>query len=222
MKPVDYEHYVEEFNADDAETVATLVPNRRAWEWISENAPLFDCPDKKLEQIYYYRWWTFRKHIRETPYGLVLTEFLTPVGHAGPFNTISCALGHHLAEGRWLRDGRLLDDYTRFWFRSGENGGPATHFHRFSSWAAAAIYDRYLVTGDRDFTVGLLDDLISDYATWEAERGRSDGLFWQYDVRDGMEESISGRRTAKNSRPTINSYMAANAQAIAAIATLAG
>ena len=57
---------------------------------------------------------------------------------------------------------------------------------------------------------------------WEAERGRPDGLFWQFDVRDGMEESISGSRTAKNVRPTINSYMAANARAIAEIAKLAG
>ena len=37
-----------------------------------------------------------------------------------------------------------------------------------------------------------------------------------------MEESISGSRTKKNIRPTINSYMFGNAQAIAAIARLAG
>jgi hypothetical protein len=48
------------------------------------------------------------------------------------------------------------------------------------------------------------------------------GLFWQFDVRDGMEESISGSRTNHNARPTINSYMYANARAIAAIARLAG
>ncbi len=221
LRPNDFAHHVAEFNADDAETVATLVPNRRAWEWIVENAPLFDCPDKEFERIYYYRWWTFRKHIQQTPSGFVLTEFLTPVGHAGPFNTISCAVGHQLAEGRWLRDPQLLNDYTRFWFHSGPDGGPAEHFHKFSSWAAAAIYDRFLVTGDRDFTVGMLDDLIADYAAWETERGRPDGLFWQYDVRDGMEESISGSRMAKNIRPTINSYMAANARAISHIAELA-
>ena len=79
-------------------------------------------------------------------HGFVVTEFLAPVRHAGPYNTISCAFGHHLAEGSWLRDRRLLDEYTRFWFRSGEDGGPAPHFHKFSSWAAAAIRDRYLVT----------------------------------------------------------------------------
>jgi hypothetical protein len=47
-------------------------------------------------------------------------------------------------------------------------------------------------------------------------------LFWQFDVRDAMEESISGSRTKKNIRPTINSYMFGNAQALAAIARLAG
>lgn len=37
-----------------------------------------------------------------------------------------------------------------------------------------------------------------------------------------MEESISGSRTAKNTRPTITSYMYGNAQAISKIAELAG
>jgi hypothetical protein len=222
LKPADFSHYIEAFNAADDEVVVNLVPNDRAWAWILANAPLFDCPDKDFERIYYYRWWTFRKHIKETPHGFVLTEFLTPVGHAGAYNTISCAVGHHLAEGRWLRDPKLLDDYTRFWFHSGDGGTPAPHFHKFSSWVPAAVYDRYLVTGDRDQAVGLLDDLIADFAVWESERGRPDGLFWQFDVRDGMEESISGSRTAKHIRPTINSYMAANARAVSEIAKLAG
>ena len=29
--------------------------------------------------------------------------------HAGSYNSISCALGHHIAEARWLRDQTLLD-----------------------------------------------------------------------------------------------------------------
>jgi hypothetical protein len=153
---------------------------------------------------------------------LVLTEFIQPVSHAGKYNTVSCAFGHHLAEGRWLRDQRMLDEYTRFWLRSGEAGGAAEHFHKYSHWTAAALYDRYLVTLDRQFLVDLLDELIVDYRAWESERRRPDGLFWQYDERDGMEESISGGRKAKNVRPTINSYMAAGARAIARIATMAG
>jgi hypothetical protein len=222
LKPADYAHYFDEFNAIDHEPVENAVPNAQAWEWFVANAPLFDCPDDDIKQTYYFRWWTYRKHIRETPHGFVLTEFLTPVSHAGPYNTISCAFGHHVVEGRWLRDQKPLDDYIRFWFQSGPGESAAPHFHKFSGWAAAAIYDRYLVTLDRDFIVDLLDDLVSDFERWEQERRRPDGLFWQFDVADGMEESISGGRRVHNIRPTINSYMAANALAIARIAELAG
>jgi hypothetical protein len=218
----DLTRYVDEFNQLSGRPADSAIPNESAAEWMSANVPLFDCPDEQLEKIYYFRWWTYRKHIRNTPHGRVVTEFLAPVGHAGPYNTISCAYGHHLAEGRWLRDQKPLDKYTHFWFRSGPSGGPAEHFHKYSSWAAAALYNRYLVTGDREFLVDLLDDLVADYEQWETERQNPDGLFWQYDVRDGMEESISGDRHKKNVRPTINSYMAANARAIAQAAGLAG
>ena len=213
--------HVAAFNASDREDPPTLIPNAATEEWILANAPRFECPAAELEEIYYFRWWTFRKHLRETPHGRVITEFLRPVSHAGPYNTISCALGHHLAEGRWLRDRDLLDEYVGFWLTSGENDGPAAHLHQFSGWLAAAVWDRYLVTGDRAWTIAQLDPLVADYRQWEAERQRPDGLFWQYDVRDGMEESISGSRREQHVRPTINSYTAANARAIAAIAKLA-
>jgi hypothetical protein len=222
LNPSDFAHHIAKFNSLDTRPTELFIPNEKAWEWMVANVPLFDCPDAQVEETYYFRWWTFRKHIKQTPQGFVVTEFLAPVRHAGQYNTISCALGHQLAEGSWLRDPRPLDEYTRFWFHSGPNGGPAPHFHKFSSWAAAAIRNRYLVNGDRAFVVGLLDDLVADYARWETERLGPNGLFWQFDVADGMEESISGSRTRKNFRPTINSYMAANAHAIAEIARLAG
>jgi hypothetical protein len=220
LDPGNYAHYVAKFNSIDSEH-AGFIPNARAGEWIAANVPLFDCPDEQLVETYYFRWWTYRKHIKQSPQGFVVTEFLAPVRHAGPYNTISCAFGHHLAEGRWVRDRKPLDEYTRFWFRSGPEGGPATHFHKYSSWAAAAIRDRFLVTGDREFVVDMLDNLVNDYERWEAERLGSEGLFWQFDVGDGMEESISGSRTKRNIRPTINSYMVANARAISEIAEIA-
>ena len=202
------------------ENVTNCIANAQSWDWLEQNIPFFECPDREIEEIYYFRWWSFRKHIVQTTNGFVLTEFLTPVRHAGIHNTISCAAGHHLAEGRWLRDPRYLDDYTLFWLR-GNAGRPQPHFHKFSSWFAAAAYGRHLVNHDREFVAGLLDDLAADYRVWEQERQLTNGLFWQFDVRDGMEESISGSRTLKNARPTINSYMFGNARAIAAIARLA-
>jgi hypothetical protein len=218
--PAAFAHHVERFNSMEDENVTNFISNAESGAWLEKNIPLFECPDRDVEEIYYFRWWSFRKHLVKMPAGFVFTEFLTPVRHAGISNTISCAAGFHIAEARWLRDDRFNDDYIPFWLR-GNNGRPQPHFHKFSSWFAAAVYDRYLVNGDRKFVVDLLNDLVSDYRTWEQERQLASGLFWQYDVRDGMEESISGSRTNRNARPTINSYMFANARAIAAIARLA-
>jgi hypothetical protein len=220
LNPAGFAHHIERFNTMEDENVTNHVSNAESWAWLQRNIPRFECPDREVEEMYYFRWWSFRKHLVKTPRGFVFTEFLTSVNHAGPFNTISCAVGHHLAEGRWLRDDRYLNDYTRFWLR-GNHGKPQPHFHKYSSWLAAAVYERCLVNGDRKFASRLLKDLTADYRTWEQERRLTNGLFWQYDVRDGMEESISGSRLAKNIRPTINSYMFANARAIAAIARLA-
>jgi len=167
--------------------------------------------------MYYYRWWTYRKHVVQTPVGRILTEFITQVKHAGLFNSVSCALGHHIAEGRWLADQGILDEYVHFWFHA-NNGRPEAKFHNYSSWVAAAVYDRCAVTGNRAGLVAMLDDLVNDYAQWEKDKLLPSGMFWQFDVRDGMEESISGSRKDKNARPTINSYMFGNAKAIAAIA----
>ena len=221
LPPSSFGPHIARFNAMEDENVTNFVSNARSFEWLAANIPRFECPDREVEEIYYFRWWSFRKHLKQTTNGFVFTEFLVPMKHAGAHNTISCAAGHHLAEGRWLRDPRYLDDYTRFWLR-GNGGKPMQHFHNFSSWFAAAVWDRYLVNGDRAYVTGLLEDLVSDYRAWETERRLSNGLFWQHDVKDGMEESISGSRTAKQARPTINSYMFANARSIAAIARLVG
>src|SRR5262245_43873792 len=221
LKPSAFAHHVERFNSMEDENVTNFVSNANSWTWLQSNIPLFECPDREVEEMYYFRWWSFRKHLVQTTNGFVITEFLTPVRHAGSFNTISCAAGFHIAEGRWLRDQKYLDDYIRFWLR-GDHGKPQPHFHKYSSWFVSAVYDRYLVNYDRAFLTNLLDDLVADYRVWEQERQLTNGLFWQYDVRDGMEESISGSRTNKNIRPTINSYMFANARAISAIAVLAG
>jgi hypothetical protein len=91
----------------------------------------------------------------------------------------------------------------RYWFLGGEKNTPAPHFHKFSSWVPTALWERRCVTGDDALLRELLDDTVADYRQWERERLAADGLFWQYDVRDGMEESISGSRRDENRRPAI-------------------
>ncbi|MBN2317038.1 MAG: hypothetical protein JXM79_24135 [Sedimentisphaerales bacterium] len=216
-----FKHHVDFFNTMEPENIVNHVPNRDAWTWMKANVPFFECPDKSFEQIYYFRWWTFRKHLKRTPDGFVFTEFLDKVGHSGTYNTISCALGHHIYEGTWLRDKQYIDEYARFWY-TGHEGGLQPHFHKYSNWGTWALYHRYLVNQDRAFIVGLLDAFIRDDDAWTTERGLENGLYWQYDVRDGMEESISGSRREKNARPPLNSYMYANALAISKVADMAG
>jgi hypothetical protein len=213
--------YVSYFNSIDTEAVKNYIPNKDAFGWLAKNIPLFDCPDTTLEKIYYYRWWSFRKHLEKTPDGYVFTEFITPMKHAGKYNTISSALGHHIYEGRWLHDPEYINDYINFWLHV-DKKTPSPHLHNFSSWLQNAVYSRYLVTPDKSFIQNNLPALDSDYHQWEKERQLPDGKLWQYDVKDAMEESISGGRHVKNVRPTINSYMYGNAVAMNNMAKLFG
>jgi hypothetical protein len=213
--------YVNRFNQQDHESVRNYVSNEDAYKWLSDNIPLLDCPDTTIEQTYYYRWWTFRKHLKQTPDGFIFTEFINPVKHAGRYNALSCAFGHHVYEGRWLRDKQYIDEYIRYWFLK-DAQQPAPKFHQFSSWAEDAVYNRFLVDADTSFITGLLAPMDADYRQWEKEKRLPEGLFWQFDVKDGMEESISGSRKEKNTRPSISSYMYGNAVALAKVATMAG
>jgi hypothetical protein len=221
LRPSAFKHYIDYFNKMEDENIKQAIPNDSAWQWLSKNIAFFECPQQNFEEMYYFRWWTYRKHIKQTPVGLALTEFLVNRSYADQYNLIACAFGHHINEGRWLRDQRLLDEYIHVWFR-GNEGKPMKKFHGFSSWAADAIYKRYFVNKNKAYIIDMLPDLQNDYKVWEEERRLPNGLFWQTDVKDGMEETISGGRREKNARPTINSYMYANASAIAAIAKLKG
>lgn len=216
-----FSHYVDYFNGMEDENIAQAVPNAQASEWMKENVPLFECPQKNFEEMYYYRWWTLRKHIKQTPVGLAMTEFLVTRSYADQYNLIACALGHHIYESRWLRDQKFLDQYIHVWFR-GNGGQPMKKMTKFSSWAADAILNRYKVNGDKEYMLNMLPDLESEYKRWESTNRLSSGLFWQGDVQDGMEESISGGRKKKYARPTINSYMFGNAKALSQMALLAG
>jgi hypothetical protein len=204
---------VAEFNRLDPEDVVNAVPNARATAWLAANTPRFDCPDADVVRVWNFRWWCLRKHLRRADSGRwVFTEFITRP------QPVSSALGHQIMEGRWLRDPTFLDDTIDHWLDAPQQ----ERLHKYSQWLPHAVWQRALVTGDTDFATARLDALAADHQRWAEERRRPDGLYWQYDVRDAMEESISGSRHAPSIRPTINSYMAGSALALAAIARRAG
>jgi hypothetical protein len=221
LKSESFKHYVDYFNKMEDENIKQAIPNDSSWLWMKKNIPLFECPQQNFEEMFYYRWWTLRKHIKKTQQGYVMTEFLVQRSYADKYNLISSGLGHHIYESRWLHDKKYQDDNLMIWYR-GNDGKPLKRLRFYSSWNIDAIYNRYLINKDTKFILNLLPDLEADYAAWEAEKRSPSGLYWQYDVRDAMEETISGGRKEKNARPSINSYMYGNAKALAAIEALSG
>jgi hypothetical protein len=205
-----FHHYFNEFSEQEQQ----FLKDRPAldWPWFVDNIPWLDVPDKSLEEIYYFRWYSFQKHIHQSPNGYVIDEFLDDVPWAGKFNSIDAAAQHHLREARWLRNSTYAEQYARFWF------SPAGEPRRYSFTAADAVYSVFLAVGDVGFATALLPDLVRNYEEWEKTHRDTNGLFWQIDDRDGMEDSIGG----SGYRPAINSYMYGDAVAIAKIAALAG
>ena len=71
-----------------------------------------------------------------------------------------------------------------------------------------------------------LPRLCRYYGRWEELHGLENGMFWSIDNYDAMEYSISGTdeslRPRKGVRPTLNSYMCADAYAIARFAEAMG
>ena len=55
---------------------------------------------------------------------------------------IICAAGHHIREGRWLADPKVLDDYIALLFHTGYPP------HNYSCWLADSVWQRYCVSGD--------------------------------------------------------------------------
>ncbi len=224
LNPDDFRYHVAFFNEMEPERVVNLVPNEASWEWMRTNIPFFECPDATVEEMYYFRWWALRKHLKKVGDYFAYTEFIeldTKAPFIPPERTIASALGHHFSETRWLQEQNHDDSYLAYWM-TGKDGGPQPHFHKYSSWLIESLWRRTLVTGDWEWLDTWYPTLLDDYRRWQEEQQLPSGLYWQYDVWDAMEESISGSRTEKNIRPTINSYMYGNAIALSRMAERAG
>ncbi|HEY1202665.1 MAG TPA: glycoside hydrolase, partial [Niastella sp.] len=98
LKADNFRHYVDYFNKMEDENIAQAIPNAQSWDWLKANVPLFECPQQNFEEMWYYRWWTLRKHLKQTEQGYVFTEFLVKRNYADKYNLIASALGHHIYE----------------------------------------------------------------------------------------------------------------------------
>lgn len=213
--------YVHKFNNNDNEYYIQDIDNKHALNWMAENVPLIEIPDKTIEEIYYFRWWVFRKHIKTTPDGTVLTEFLPPVPWGGRYNTIIAAAHHHIAEAKWLKNSEnIIEDYVKLWLFE------KSKTYLYSSPIIYAIYEYSVFNNNFSFALENLSLMAAYYEKAEKEHITKSSLMWSIDEFDAMEKSISGSdeegTPSKGVRPTLNSYMAANAFAISHFAKIAG
>lgn len=172
--------------------------------------PKFISSDEELNITYNYRCELYGRHVKETPAGHVITEFLPDVPWAGIYNTISCAASHHFRDGRWMHDSSVLDEYAEFWCTE---GNPRLYSFPIVN-SILALAD---VTGDYRTAEKLYPKLEEIHAAWDDHKTKC-GMYRQGCGYDGMEFSISG----DGIRPTINSYMTADKYALSRLAEKAG
>ena len=200
--------------------------DNRDFDWYVQSIPFLETPDDEIDKTYYYRWDMMTKHLvyGSPEHGYAFTEFIDRPPWSGTYGAISCPAGLQLYDLRWFRNPRYARDYTAYWFRV-----PGAQPRNYSTWLADSAWAIQNVWPDDDFTTGLLDDLVRNYEAWERKHWVAEmKMFWQHGMADGMETNINSRQTknwfsgAPGFRPTLNSYLYADAVAIAAIAERAG
>lgn len=195
--------------------------------WYLANTPFFECSDSMLQDVWYYRWKMYKAHLRRTgDDDWVVTEFINHVAwDRAPWCTINAASMHHIHEGRWLRDDRYMNAYINYLIRQGGNN------HHYSESIADAAWSRYLVNGDSAFLMQQLDSLVASYHAWSDHFDSAKHLYWIPAMPDATEYTVAsvdasggtaGFDRGEAFRPTINSYMYANARAISRIAAWKG
>lgn len=206
--------YCRKFNALDQELYCGDIPNKDAGDFLLANIPGLDCPDPVMQEIWHFRWWSFRKHIRSTPFGRVILEFMPDVPWAGPFNTINCPAAHQVREARWLADQAVAEEYLQFWL------DPATgaEVRKYTFGPASSVLDAVNVSGNTELAKKRYPALKENYRAWQKSHRLPNGLFRQIDNYDGMEISVGG----SGIRATINSCMAGECYALGRIAELCG
>lgn len=207
-----------------ADVIAAHHGNDAAW--YRDRIPLFESSDATLDAVYHYRWQIVRAHQRDLgARGYITTEFLDDVGwQLEPWASLNDATVFHVNETRWLRDRRFTADYINHMFE----GGNDRHFSdTFADW----VWSRYLVDGDRTEALRHLPVMRHIYGTWNDHLDIAKGLYWIEPLLDATEYTIasidaSGGKdgfTGGNAfRPSINSYMFANARAMSKLSALAG
>eukprot|EP01050_Picozoa_sp_SAG11_P004444 SAG11_NODE_284_length_11240_cov_6.333812_5_plen_377_part_00 len=201
-----------------------------AASWAENNIPLLDFPDIDINTTYYYRWRLFKEHVFDVDGMAAVSEWLAgcpdkpqplTMAKTPPMGDVAA---HHVADGQWLRDPKLIDDVLLWWQeKAPETGVPCSGtLYGFTNWVGWVAAQRQWRVGNRTFGARLLNGLVHTYRGYPErylvnESGRA--CWWQADSPgDAMEFSISGG----GCRPTINAALYGEAQAIVSLAESLG
>jgi len=208
--------------------------------WAAAAVPLFEASDANLTTAYYFRWRSFRTHVHATAaadgaagFPFVVTEFSPQVPWAGRDNTIPCAAGHHVREGRWLRDnasatsaGAVMDSYSLWWLS--DLGDVRANYY---NWLATSLLDRLEVAGDARFLARVaqflapLQEYVLGFMTgalplnnncqhWSAELD----CIVSFPNCQGQEHNLAGG----GCQPLVHAMMTSEAAALARLCALLG
>lgn len=155
-------HFVEGWPGPYANGTGAGEINETSYRWTQDNLPLFECSDVDMQSAYYFRAKTYHSHMNPTLYvdqPLLVSEFGAAVHWGGPYGTINAAAGHHISEGRWIRDDIPMNSDIKFWLGSMSGGNEALTPHYangtrgkggstpYSEWIVTAVAKRAHVQG---------------------------------------------------------------------------
>lgn len=213
-------------------------------QWYLDNIPFVDFPDKKIQDVYYYRTSVMKRHLKYSHegHGWLFTEFIHPVSWASKLQTIPDSAAHQILEGRWLRDTSYTKDIINLYMRAGiEALGGISYTH----YVHRAILEHAQATGDVDFLVSQLSGMIETFNLWNVTQNNVTGLYHRIPLSDAQEYSLPGYWTGgpnggkvqswndfgndfatiwlgpETYRPNFNAYMVSGARAISMVAQLA-
>lgn len=162
---------------------------------------------------------------------------------ASKLQSIPDSAGHHIVEGRWLRNPQYTKDLIQLYTRGGleiVSGITYTHYvHR-------AIYEHAQAIGDTSFLLSQLEGMEKTFDLWNVTIDPTVGLYHRNPLQDAQEYSLIGYLVGgpnggpmqnwidpandyntiwlgpETYRPDFNAYMVAAASSIAEVARLSG
>jgi len=229
LTPALFQEYVRGFQADLEELSqfsvdglnglkyareTAYVGNELAFDWMQRNVPYFDCPDEAFREIYYFRHWMNRLHLKNNGTNFVVSEFIGRTPWADTNNVIVCPAGHQFSWLTWLDDQEYARSYMNYYLYAKE-----ANPRQFREWLSDNAWQTQLVHPSPEFARNVLGGLKKLFESYRGERvpGFHD-LYGCQDWNDGFERTIGGAGV----RLTINSYLYANARAIANLARQTG